>query len=468
MKYNLSNSQKPLISTDTTSNEELSLRTASGSTNKSLSKRFAPRRLHKQIAIALAAVLLASSATGALGSLPGLSEQDLPPVGLTASTAYANPAGSAADHRNRAQDARQRADAADRRAEELQAEIRNLDASLENYVQQAAELAPQVRDATARTTALTEEVNTLQAEVDELTGQITETEEELAHQQELLNNRAVSTYRGGEADLLSVLFGAQDLGDLIARAESIMTVLDHNSQISIDLQFLQRRLEHEKSRLDHILSDVAERRAAAAEAEAELRTLQQRAQTAADTAERLSRERSGMLADTQANADRLRALATEEEAMAAQITRQLSSGGSLGGSTGSGVFQGRMTWPVPGFTRVTSPFGMRNHPIFGGQRMHTGVDIAGPGINGAAVVASGNGRVIASGWRGGYGNTIIIDHGDGVTTLYAHLQSMSVGVGQQVSAGQRIGAVGSTGNSTGPHLHWEVRVNGQPRNPMTF
>jgi murein DD-endopeptidase MepM/ murein hydrolase activator NlpD len=129
-----------------------------------------------------------------------------------------------------------------------------------------------------------------------------------------------------------------------------------------------------------------------------------------------------------------------------------------------------MTWPVPGFTRVSSPFGNRARPFGGGTEFHTGIDIAGPGINGAAVVASGNGRVIAAGWRGGFGNTIIIDHGDGVTTLYAHLLSggIHVSVGQQVTAGQRIGSVGSTGWSTGPHLHWEVRVNGQPRNPMTF
>ena len=382
-------------------------------------------------------------------------------------TAYANP-GTAADHRERAADAREQAAAADRRATELRAEIDELDASIGRYQDQADELAPQVEEATTRTTELTDEVNDLQSEIDTLTVQITETEEELAHQQELLNARAVSTYRGENNTFLEFLFGAENLGDLITRAENIMVVLEHNSQVSIDLQTLTRRLESEKNRLDSALTEVSERRAEAATAEAELRTLQQRAQSAADTAERLQRERTGSLADTQANASRLRALAAEEEAMAAQITRSLSAGGNLGGSTGSGVFQGRMTWPVPGFHRVSSPFGWRTHPIFGGQEMHTGVDIAGPGINGATVVSAGDGRVISAGWRGGFGNTVIVDHGDGVTTLYAHLSSIQASVGQQVTAGQAIGRVGSTGNSTGPHLHWEVRVNGQPRNPMTF
>jgi len=443
MKYNSCENTRPAASSVTFN---------TFNTQQSVCKR----RFRVSLASFMIAILAACSLSGIFG--------------MAAEVAYANPSGSAAEHRDRAQEARERAAAADERAESLQREIRDLDASIERYTAEADELAPQVQDATARTTVLTDQVNSLQSEIDDLTIQIAETEEELAHQRKLLNARAVSTYRGEDDDLLALLFGAQDLGDLVARAENIIVVLDHNSRISIDLTRLSRRLDSERERLDSILVEVSERRAEAAAAEAELRTLQQRAQAAADTATRLQNERQGMLADTQANAARLRALASEEEAMAAQLTRQLSAGGGLGGSTGGGVFQGRMTWPVPGFTRVTSAFGYRTHPIFGGRRFHSGVDIAGAGINGAAVVSAGDGRVISTGWRGGYGNTVIIDHGDGVTTLYAHLQggSISVGVGQQVTAGQRIASVGSTGNSTGPHLHWEVRVNGQPRNPMTF
>ena len=390
--------------------------------------------------------------------------------GAALESAYANPNNTAADHRERAQDARERAQAADERAVELQNEIRDIDANMEYYAQQVAELTPQVDEATERTTELTNEVNALQEEIDDLTIQIAETEAELAHQQELLNARAVSTYRGEQSAFLEILFGAESLSDLIARAENIMVVLNHNSQISYDLTRLSRELETSKNRLDEVLVDVSERRAEAASAEADLRTLQQRAQAAADAAAALSRERAAKLADTQANAARLRALAAQEDAMAAQLTHDLAGGGSLGGSTGAGVFEGSMTWPVPGFHRITSGFGWRTCPIRGIQSFHSGIDIAGPGINGATVVSAGDGRVIATGWRGGFGNTIIVDHGDGVTTLYAHLISggIHVSVGEQVSAGQRIGSVGSTGFSTGPHLHWEVRVNGQPRDPRTF
>ena len=135
-----------------------------------------------------------------------------------------------------------------------------------------------------------------------------------------------------------------------------------------------------------------------------------------------------------------------------------------------GDFSGSLLWPVPGFNRVTSGFGWRTCPIRGTQSFHGGIDIAGPGIYGASVVAAADGRVVFAAWRGGFGNTIVIYHGDGVQTLYAHLRNGGINVsnGQLVTAGQHIGQVGSTGFSTGPHLHWEVIVNGQQVDPMSF
>lgn len=125
---------------------------------------------------------------------------------------------------------------------------------------------------------------------------------------------------------------------------------------------------------------------------------------------------------------------------------------------------GRFRWPTPGY--VTSPFGYRRHPIFGGWRMHTGIDI-GVGY-GVPIKASDGGTVIHSSWCGGYGYTIIIDHGKGITTLYAHCSRLIARKGQSVGKGQVIAAVGSTGYSTGPHLHFEVRQNGVPVNPMGY
>ncbi len=143
-----------------------------------------------------------------------------------------------------------------------------------------------------------------------------------------------------------------------------------------------------------------------------------------------------------------------------QMIRQLQGGSSE--ALGTGVY----TWPTPGFTTITSPYGMRYHPILKTRKMHTGVDIGAP--MSATIVAADSGKVIHAGWMGGYGQVIVIDHGNGVSTLYAHQSAFLVGNGATVSKGQAIGKVGSTGWSTGPHLHFEVRINGSYTDPMPY
>jgi murein DD-endopeptidase MepM/ murein hydrolase activator NlpD len=122
-------------------------------------------------------------------------------------------------------------------------------------------------------------------------------------------------------------------------------------------------------------------------------------------------------------------------------------------------------WPVSG--PISSPFGMRTNPVTGKFVLHAGIDIAAS--SGMTVAAAATGRVIIAGWDdGGYGNMVVIDHGGHMSTLYGHMSQIFVGAGQDVERGQAIGAVGSTGHSTGPHLHFEVRVNGNPVDPMSY
>jgi murein DD-endopeptidase MepM/ murein hydrolase activator NlpD len=128
------------------------------------------------------------------------------------------------------------------------------------------------------------------------------------------------------------------------------------------------------------------------------------------------------------------------------------------------VGSGTMAYPV--HAQVTSPFGWRRHPIFGVRKFHTGVDLAGP--NHSAIRAADSGSVLYTGWYGGYGKVVIISHGNGMATLYAHMSRTAAEVGQNVSKGDVIGYEGTTGFSTGPHLHFEVRVNGTPNNPLNF
>ena len=123
------------------------------------------------------------------------------------------------------------------------------------------------------------------------------------------------------------------------------------------------------------------------------------------------------------------------------------------------------SWPVPGYS-VNSPYGYRMHPVLNTPKMHTGIDIAAP--SGTPAVAIDNGKVIFSGTKGGYGSTLMIQHDDGKVTLYAHNSQLLVSVGDRVQKGQAVTKIGSTGMSTGPHLHFEVRINGNHTNPMSY
>ena len=127
---------------------------------------------------------------------------------------------------------------------------------------------------------------------------------------------------------------------------------------------------------------------------------------------------------------------------------------------------GTFTWPCPSSTYITDSFGWRIHPIYGYWKLHTGTDIGGS--YGVDVVAAAAGKVIMADWYGGYGNCVMIDHGSGLVTLYGHLSGYNCYYGQEVSRGEVIAFVGSTGNSTGPHLHFEVRVNGDYVDPMGY
>ncbi|MBX9689650.1 MAG: peptidoglycan DD-metalloendopeptidase family protein [Candidatus Obscuribacterales bacterium] len=130
------------------------------------------------------------------------------------------------------------------------------------------------------------------------------------------------------------------------------------------------------------------------------------------------------------------------------------------------VTHGSGSLAMPIHAPVTSPFGWRRHPIFGVRKFHTGVDLAGP--NHTPVKASDSGNVLYSGWYGGYGKVVIVSHGNGLATLYAHMSKVNASAGQNVSKGDVVGYEGSTGFSTGPHLHFEVRVDGKPNNPLNY
>ena len=171
---------------------------------------------------------------------------------------------------------------------------------------------------------------------------------------------------------------------------------------------------------------------------------------------------SGKKSEIDKDNKELAAMLDELQAEADALTREIQSLQSTGTTYEGGV----MAWPAPGYTRVTSEFGNRLHPVLKVNKFHAGMDIGAP--SGSKVVAANNGTVIKATYSGSYGNMVMIDHGGGIVTLYAHNTKLLVKTGDKVTRGQQIAVSGATGRVTGPHVHFEVRVNGEYKNPRNY
>lgn len=370
-------------------------------------------------------------------------------------------------HEKAAADARAAAKAAEKKAADLATEIDSLEERMTAIEREINALADDIAGATERTKRLQAEVDALRADVAAKQAEIDANQAEYDNQQQLLAGRMQESYKLGDLFFLEVLLGSKDIDDLIARTSLAQRVMRQNQQTAQNLETARIGLETAKSDLDRSLEAVNTKRAEAAAEEKRLLDLRAKQRSALASQQAAQEEKSELFSANKKEAARLRALAEAEEAESDRIAKELYG-------NGSGYYSGVMAWPVPGFYRVSSPFGPRICP-FHGKENHSGIDIARnldppKSIDGAAIVATGDGKVIFAGSRSGYGNTVMIDHGNGVVSLYAHQRSggIKVSVGQQVDKGDRIGTVGSTGYSTGPHLHFEVRVNGAPVNPMKY
>ena len=370
-------------------------------------------------------------------------------------------------HADAAAAARRKAAEAAALAAKLKTETDKLDGQVSALEAEAAALDPEIERASARTKRIRAELESLRAQIAVKSADIEEASAQYALEQQLLSDRVNATYRQGDWFYFDILLGSTDVGDLITRTELVSRVIQSNNDAATQIASTKTDLERSKAELGRTLEGVTLKRQEAEAAEGHLKQVQDARQSKVDAQQSILDQKSELMALSKKNASRLLAIAKAEEAESARIASMLSS------RRGSGKYAGTMAWPVPGFDNVTSSYGYRIHPIFKTKRMHAGVDIGRNGstpINGAAIVAAGDGTVIWAGSRSGYGNVVMIDHGNGVVSLYAHQQSGGIRVsnGATVKKGQRIGTVGSTGYSTGPHLHFEVRVNGDPVNPMNY
>lgn len=290
-------------------------------------------------------------------------------------------------------------------------------------------------------------------------------------QLERYRTRVRAMEENGNLSIIGIILNTSDMGELFSAVDDIGEIME--SDRALEDAYIEARENTEAVR--------AEYEAYKAEVEiiqGELRDQQAALQAELDEADRLIAEITASLdtnaailaeceaAEQAAETNVANMVIALEKQRAAEAAAAAAAGGGGYSGGGTAVGTGAFIWPLPGSTYITSRFGMRIHPITGVQKSHTGMDISA--ASGTPIVAADGGTVTMAAWNGGYGNCIMIDHGNGYITLYGHMSSLAVAQGQAVSQGQTIAYVGSTGLSTGPHLHFEVWQGGGRIDPEMF
>lgn len=286
---------------------------------------------------------------------------------------------------------------------------------------------------------------------EELANELTIAGELVAERKQLVQERLRTMYRQVDANALIVLVGAESVGDFAARKSLLEKIARRDRELFDDLLTLKEEIAGKKREQDELVDHVSGLLGIQEQKQNELEDVQQ--------------EKREVLSDLERRTKDLERQFREWENKSRELAARIAAiQRSKEGTDQELTYSGKMIMPASG--RYTGQFGMRNHPILRKRKMHNGVDIAAPSRS--TIKAAAAGSVMTVGWISGYGNTVTIDHGSGISTLYAHCSSIYVKAGQYVEAGQRIAAVGATGLATGPHLHFEVRVNGKPVNPRNY
>lgn len=269
-----------------------------------------------------------------------------------------------------------------------------------------------------------------------------------------LNNRLVALYKYGLSSHWEVLTQAENFSDFVNRFEMVSFFVRHDIRIIESLDKKYKAIAEEQAFLASRFEDMQREKSRIGRLKNEQVVFKRRLASRVELSER---ELNRIQSDRKELEKALDELERTSRELEEKIRAHQSRGAPALGS-------GRMIWPLRG--RISSPFGWRHHPVLRKRKFHSGIDIA-VGHN-TPIAAVDHGVVIYSGWNGGYGKMISIDHGNQISTLYAHCNHLHVNVGERVSQGQIIALSGSTGLSTGPHLHFEVRVNGTPANPRSY
>ncbi len=338
-------------------------------------------------------------------------------------------------------------------------------AVVDNLKQQQASVLAIKQALDERNTYTQWQIELTQQEIDLYEDMITDKSLEVEEAKEL-ENEQLDKYRSrvrameenGSYNFVAYLLNTSSLGELLTAVDDIGEIMESDREL--EDAYIEARENTEA-----VVEEYEEYKSGIEEKQEELREEQEELQSELDEATQLITDITANLEENAAVLAEFEAAEQEAETNVANMVIALekqnaaSSGGSVSGT-------GQFIWPVPSCTYLTSRFGLRVHPIYGTTKSHTGVDIGA--ASGATIVAADGGTVVMAGVNSGYGNCVMIDHGNGYKTLYGHMSSIAVSNGQTVSQGETIGYVGSTGVSTGPHCHYEVWKDGSRIDPEQF
>jgi murein DD-endopeptidase MepM/ murein hydrolase activator NlpD len=338
-------------------------------------------------------------------------------------------------------------------------QVRSADQTLAALNAELSSLEQQLRDAKAAAAGAAERTATARADLALLDRELAAAEAYLAEREQILSDRAVSAFMYGSVTYADVVVKSQSVTDFVNTTYYLRTVLLSDRAVVDDIADLKGELIEARTEADRLRQIVEEEQQVADDAAADLQSLTEAQSRVTALAESERQRRASLLNQLELHEAATESELAELEAQSAELEAKLRNARWRAGAPGAGSW----VWPTSG--RITSSYGYRTHPIYGGSRLHAGVDISGGW--GQPIVAANAGLVISAYCQGGgYGCRIVIDHGGGLASLYAHQSSFAVAEGEVVTPGQTIGYVGSTGASTGPHLHFEIRRSGAPEDPM--
>lgn len=349
-----------------------------------------------------------------------------------------------------AESAKQKMEKNRQKRNEIFSDIRRLESQKDALRKQMGSIDEKISSKRVEIRKVKKELQAAEAMEKQLNASAEQMKEDLSGYKDALSGRVRAIYMQGDMTYLDLLFQASDFGDLIDRVFFVQTIGQRDSSLITDTQEQQQALANQLVLVGEKREEI---KRINEQLQGDLTEMQTQRQQKANTFEEI---RNSQILKEQAARD-----LEQENKRIAESLRRVQSGGGAGSYKGK-PWSGSFKKPVSG--PILSGFGYRNHPIFGKRKMHTGVDIAAP--EGTTIHAAGDGKVVEAGWMGGYGNAVIIDHGKGRATLYGHCSELDCKVGDVVKEGDKIAEVGSTGYSTGPHCHFEVRIKGEPVDPL--